>query len=401
MGKKRKAVIIVSTRVATLKKRLRSHLKSLGFHKADDGTFTAPGASKDVIRTIHSVQRDDRLAVNRDFISGHFSNLIKYFASGKDIDVARISPVLQRISSDTWETELFRLAALTWSVPVSNGFGRRLRYLVWDNHNGKLMGIIAIGDPVFNLSVRDTLIDWDARARGERLVNIMDAYVLGALPPYNALLGGKLVACLIRSRDIYDDFAKAYGKTTGIISQQEKKARLLAVTTSSSMGRSSVYNRLKLGGIEYFKSIGYTGGWGHFHIPDSLFLDLREYLREIGHPYADLHRFGQGPNWRMRTTRVALQALGFKNDMLRHGIQREVFICELANNALKLLHRGRGRPDLSSLLSAEEVANLAVERWMLPRSQRRPEFKVWKREQIEELLGNERSELPSKLRMRA
>lgn len=401
MGKKRKAVIIVSTRVATLKKRLRSHLKSLGFHKTDDGTFTAPGASKDVIRTIHSVQRDDRLAVNRDFISGHFSNLIKYFASGKDIDVARISPVLQRISSDTWETELFRLAALTWSVPVSNGFGRRLRYLVWDNHNGKLMGIIAIGDPVFNLSVRDTLIDWDARARGERLVNIMDAYVLGALPPYNALLGGKLVACLIRSRDIYDDFAKAYGKTTGIISQQEKKARLLAVTTSSSMGRSSVYNRLKLGGIEYFKSIGYTGGWGHFHIPDSLFLDLREYLREIGHPYADLHRFGQGPNWRMRTTRVALQALGFKNDMLRHGIQREVFICEFANNALKLLHRGRGRPDLSSLLSAEEVANLAVERWMLPRSQRRPEFKVWKREQIEELLGNERSELPSKLRMRA
>ena len=401
MGKKRKAVIIVSTRVATLKKRLRSHLKSLGFHKADDGTFTAPGASKDVIRTIHSVQRDDRLAVNRDFISGHFSNLIKYFASGKDIDVARVSPVLQRISSDTWETELFRLAALTWSVPVSNGFGRRLRYLVWDNHNGKLMGIIAIGDPVFNLSVRDTLIDWDARARGERLVNIMDAYVLGALPPYNALLGGKLVACLIRSRDIYDDFAKAYGKTTGIISQQEKKARLLAVTTSSSMGRSSVYNRLKLGGIEYFKSIGYTGGWGHFHIPDSLFLDLREYLREIGHPYADLHRFAQGPNWRMRTTRVALQALGFKNDMLRHGIQREVFICEFANNALKLLHRGRGRPDLSSLLSAEEVANLAVERWMLPRSQRRPEFKVWKREQIEELLGNERSELPSKLRMRA
>ena len=155
-------------------------------------------------------------------------------------------------------------------MPVSNGFGRRLRYLVWDNHNNKLIGIIAIGDPVFNLSVRDNLIDWDAPARGERLVNIMDAYVLGALPPYNALLGGKLVACLLRSRDIYDDFAKAYGKTTGIISTGEKGASS-GVTTSSSMGRSSVYNRLKLGGIEYFKSIGYTGGWGHFHIPDSLF----------------------------------------------------------------------------------------------------------------------------------
>ena len=402
MGKNGKAVVIsVSTREATLKKRLRRHLRSLGFHKSADGTFAPPGVGKDVIRAIHSVQRDDRLAANQKFISERFSKLIKYFAAGKEIDVARISPVLQQISSDTWEGDLFRLAALTWSVPVSNGFGRRLRYLVWDNYNGKLIGIIAIGDPVFNLSVRDNLIDWDARARGERLVNMMDAYVLGALPPYNALLGGKMVACLIRSRDIYDDFAKAYGKTTGIISQQEKKARLLAVTTSSSMGRSSVYNRLKLGGIEYFKSIGYTGGWGHFHIPDSLFADLREYLREIGHPYADLHRFGQGPNWRMRTTRVALEALGFKDDMLRHGIQREVFICPLASNCLKILQRGRGKPDLSSLLTADEVANLAVERWMLPRSQRRPEFKTWKRESIESLLGDQRSELPSKLRIRA
>jgi hypothetical protein len=224
----------------------------------------------------------------------------------------------------------------------------------------------------------------------------MDAYVLGALPPYNELLGGKLVACLIRSRDIYDDFAKAYGKTTGIISQLEKKARLLVVTTSSSMGRSSVYNRLKLGGIEYFKPIGYTGGWGHFHIPDSLFIELRDYLREIGHSYADLHCYGHGPNWRMRTTREALKALGFKDDMLRHGIQREVFLCQLADNALKVLHSGRGKPDVSSLLSADEVAHLAVERWMLPRSQRRPEFTTWKRENIAALLSDHRNGLPAK-----
>lgn len=398
MGKIRKKVIVVSTREATLKKRLRSHLRSLGFTKSDDGVLTPPGSGKDAIRTIHGVQRDDRLAASEKFISGRFSELIKHFASGRDVDPARISPVLQRVSSDTWEGDLFRLAALTWSVPVSNGFGRRLRYLVWDNHNGKLIGIIAIGDPVFNLSVRDNLIKWDVQARGDRLVNVMDAYVLGALPPYNALLGGKLVACLIRSRDIYDDFARAYGKTTGIISQEEKKARLLVVTTSSSMGRSSVYNRLKLGGVEYFKSIGYTGGWGHFHIPDSLFAELRDYLREIGHAYADKHRFGQGPNWRMRTTRVALETLGFEDDMLRHGIQREVFICQLADNGLKMLHSGRGRPNLSSLLSAEEVARLAVERWMLPRSERRPEFRAWKREGIQALLGDQRSELPVKLR---
>jgi hypothetical protein len=106
---------------------------------------------------------------------------------------------------------------------VSNGFGRRLRYLVWDNYHDKLIGLIAIGDPVFNLSVRDQLVGWNAKERGDRLVNIMDAYVLGALPPYNMLLGRKLVAPLVRSRDIYDDFTRAYGGTTGIISKKETR----------------------------------------------------------------------------------------------------------------------------------------------------------------------------------
>jgi hypothetical protein len=52
-----------------------------------------------------------------------------------------------KVSRDIWESDLFRLASLTWAVPVSNGFGRTLRYLVWDEHNDKLIGLIAIGDP--------------------------------------------------------------------------------------------------------------------------------------------------------------------------------------------------------------------------------------------------------------
>jgi hypothetical protein len=400
-AKNGKNVVTVSTREASLKMRLRRHLKSLGFHKAPDGTLLPPGTSKDVVRSIHSAQRNERLKASQEFLADRLPKLLKYFASGHDVVPVSVTPKLQLVQSDTWEGDLFRLASLTWSVPVSNGFGRRLRFLVWDEHNGKLIGIIAIGDPVFNISVRDNLIGWDVKARGERLVNMMDAYVLGALPPYNALLGGKLVACLVRSRDVYDLFAKAYGKTTGIISQQQKKARLLAVTTSSSMGRSSVYNRLKLGGTEYFTPIGYTGGWGHFHIPDSLFADLRAYLREIGHPYADLHCYGEGPNWRMRSTRAALEALGFKDDLLRHGIQREVFLCQFADNATKLLRTGKGKPDLSSLLSAEAVAKLAIERWILPRSDRRPEFKLWKSEDIKMLIGGPGVALMPEQRKRA
>lgn len=333
------------------------------------------------------MQREERLSTNADFLSRRASALLPNFACGHEVDPVSITPVIERVFAQTKQAELFRMASLTWSIPVSKGFGRRLRYLVWDAHNDKLIGLIAIGDPVFNLSVRDNLIGWNAHQRSTRLVNIMDAYVLGALPPYNALLAGKLVACLVRNREIYDEFNRIYGNTVGIISKQEKKARLLTVTTSSSMGRSSVYNRLKLDSVQYFKSIGYTQGWGHFHIPDSLFWELREYLRSLGHRYADLHQFGQGPNWRLRATRAALRALGFKNNLLRHGIQREVFICNLASNANIILRTGKGKPEISDLLSTQEIAELALERWILPRSIRSPEYRTWNKNEILHLLG--------------
>ena len=387
-GDRKKTVINITTREANLKRKVRQHLQILGFQKSVDGALQIRGSGKDVIRTLHRPQRNDRLEKQKSFIDRRFPELLRHFASGRDVDPARISPVLEMVYAGTWQADLFRLASLTWSVPVSNGFGRRLRYLVWDAHNKKLIGLIAIGDPVFNLSTRDNFIGWNVQERSARLVNIMDAYVLGALPPYSTLLGGKMVACLVRSRDIYNDFTQKYGAATGIISRQAKTARLLVATTSSSMGRSSVYNRLKLDGIQYFRSIGYTDGWGHFHIPDVLFSELRDYLRDVGHPYADRHRFGQGPNWRLRTTRAALRILGFDDRLLRHGIQRQVFVCTLASNAREILRTGEGRPDLVSLLSVHEIGQLAVERWIVPRSRRRPEYRDWTSDEVGKLFGN-------------
>ena len=248
------------------------------------------------------------------------------------------------------------------------------------------MGIIALGDPVFNLKARDDLIGWNVTDRGKRLVNVLDAYVLGAVPPYNMLLGGKLISCLVRSREVRDDFARRYGKTRGIISRKKKHAKLVIVTTSSSLGRSSVYNRLKLDKQAYFTSIGYTQGWGHFHVPDALFAELRDYLRKRKHKYVDGHRFGQGPNWRLRTIRVAFDALGFRADLLRHGIGREVFVCELAVNARKILRAEAVRPNYGGLKTVAEIGALARQRWLVPRAVRRPEFKEWKRDQLRALV---------------
>src|SRR5690349_15025098 len=129
MNKKEKKTIRISTREANLKRRLRRHLSTVGFTKAPDGSLEISGSGKDVIRSLHHAQRNALLRCNRRFISKQLPALIQHFASGTDIEPRYVAPVLERIRSGTWQSNLFRLASLTWAVPVSHGFGRRLRYL--------------------------------------------------------------------------------------------------------------------------------------------------------------------------------------------------------------------------------------------------------------------------------
>jgi hypothetical protein len=365
-----------------IKRKLRQHLRELGFIRGTNGELVPPDDSKEHYRALHSQHWNQRLNSSRTLVERCWPKFARYFACGRDIHPTQIRPSLEVIQQHTWQSELFRLASLTWSIPVSNGYGRRLRFLVWDESNEKLLGLIALTDPVFNLSARDTEIGWNAEDRRKRLIHMMDAHVLGAIPPYNQLLCGKLMACLVRSREIRDLFRTKYADDEGIISGEKKHAQLLAVTTSSSLGRSSVYNRLKLGDIPYFSSIGFTLGYGHFHIPQDLFEEMRRYLAETDHPYSNGHKFGMGPNWRLRTIRACLDALGLNEEILCHNLKREVFLCCLAKNAKEIFCGRQKRPNWHSLLHIDGITRHAKERWILPRAQRRPEFRNWSRENL-------------------
>lgn len=352
------------------------------------GQLTFNVRDKSSIRQIYAYRRAERISANREFLSLALPQVRGCFADGQELNPKGIRLQLIPVKSRTAEAMIFRLASLLWSIPVSAGFGRRLRYLVWDVTHDRLAGLIALGDPVFNLSVRDEFIGWSAKDRAERLVNLLDAYVLGAVPPYNYLLAGKAVACLLRSREVYEDFKVAYGDRVGVISGKKKRARLLAVTTSSALGRSSVYNRLKLDGVRFFQPIGFTNGWGHFHVSDELFDRLREVLRLTDHPYAENHAYGQGPNWRLRTIRTGLQTIGLDPVLLRHGIQREVFFAPFAGNSIEALNNSSIAPDLSELRSVDDIGALAVERWISPRADRYPNYRTWQRNQIDDMIYN-------------
>jgi Domain of unknown function (DUF4338) len=371
-----------------LRNAVHTHLLNLGFSKNCKGYFVDGELTKDKIRDLHSVQRDELLLENRQFVETYAPDLIHHFATGRQVDPSSISPELVEVRSESEESRLFRLACLLWSVPVSQGFGRRLRFLVRDRHNGQLIGLFALGDPVFNLSARDNWVGWNHADRSQRLIHVMDAYVVGAVPPYSHLIGGKLVAALIGSREVKEVYERKYLGLESIISQKENRARLVLLTTTSALGRSSMYNRLAIPGGPKFHRIGVTKGFGHFHLSGSIFEALRKYLEFAGHPYANGHRFGMGPNWKIRVARTALEQIGIDgNAVLKHGIGREVYAIPLAKNWQEIL-QGSQKNVQSLVLPASEIADYCLQRWILPRAARDKHYKTWARCRIMETLLN-------------
>jgi len=347
--------------------------------------------NKQKIRELHAPNRMKILKENCSFINKFAESSLEHFANGNEINPEAIDPVLIEVASETLESNLFRFATLLWSVPVSQGFGRRMRFLVKDRQNDKLIGIFALCDPVFNLKVRDRHIGWNSEDRKKRLVHVMDSYVVGAVPPYSLLIGGKLVAALMGCSEVKKIYERKYLNRVSIISGVAKRARLVLLTTTSALGRSSIYNRLSIPGGTQFIQIGTTKGFGHFHLSVGIFNLMRKYLDQIGHPYAFGNRFGMGPNWKIRVVRAVLDDIGLNsNDILNHGIEREVYLMPLAENWREIL-LGHHKNVRSRVLPLEKISEFCLKRWITPRAKRDKRYKEFNKSMIKSQIMNEDS----------
>jgi hypothetical protein len=343
-----------------------------------------PNEAKEQLRLAHWPQRKARLQEASEFLAMNESRLIEQFANGDEIDPSGIAPTIIPVRTPQ-EADLFKFASLQWSVPVSSGYGRRSRFLVRDTNNGKLMAIFALGDPVIAQASRDEVIGWAVAQRNERLYSVYDAFVLGAMDPYRQLLGGKLAALLTLANETRAFLTRKYAGTKTEIRKVIKDPTPVLITTTSALGKSSVYNRLTFRGIKMFHPVGYTRGFGHFQFSEELFLDLRAYLEdrateEGNESRAQSHVYGEGPNWRFRVIRNALELLGIDEELLQHNLRREVFLAPLASNWDAYL-RGETNTLEQFDLPAEELASYWRDRWAIPRAGRRPHFRFWNREE--------------------
>jgi hypothetical protein len=155
---------------AELRHLVITSLEQQGFRVKGSHIYLSDDPSKEKLRQLHGLAVKTRLEKARIGLQKYESELIQKFASGREIDPAKISPRLVEVKRGSEDELLFRYACLHWSIPVSSGYGRRLRFLVIDENNGKLIGLFGLRDPVFSLAPRDLWVGWDKEERRARLL---------------------------------------------------------------------------------------------------------------------------------------------------------------------------------------------------------------------------------------
>lgn len=365
-----------------LRQLVYDNLRELGF-VIEGKEIRPPSYDKETLRKLN----EKAVSIKRDELAKKLKDkepyLLNYIANGDEVEPSKIDPVLIPVYPNTKESLLFKYITLFWSIPVSNGVGRRLKYIVKDKYNGKVIGIIGLSDPIFNQRARDTWVGWTGADRRLRLRYVLDGHILGAVPPYNKLLCGKLIAMLATCKEICKDFCNNYtGKTTETL-QRTDTPQIALITTLSALGKSAVYNRLKYKDRLVFQSIGYSEGYGFFHFYP-IYDQIYEFVKTVQQQRNPDKKFNPDGiiYGQMKIIGKALQYLDLPQTFTRHNVRREVFAAPLARNTREFLRGETDELDYYEDTSMHEYFDYFRERWLLPRAQRDPSFREFQKESV-------------------
>lgn len=291
---------------------------------------------KATIKHAMSIKREESINKNKKWIHKNLPYAIRNLADGKDVLKSKISPIIE-VCETKKQRDLFRILRYYWSSPYSEYVGRRIKLIIRDNALPKkpVIGIAALGSPIIHIPERDHWIGWDKETRTKNLIYTMDAYVVGALPPYNHLLGGKLISYILASNEIRQIYKEKYRDRVTLIDGRTAN-KLVGIFTTSLYGTSSQYNRLKIRHHLLYKPIGATKGFGTLHLSEETVQSMLDLLK--AKQIRVTNKFGDGPSWTMRVIRQTGDLLGFDSDaLLRHSFRRNIYFIPLAENTTEFL----------------------------------------------------------------
>lgn len=360
-------------------------LKKQGYRIKPNGVFVLKNDDRETKRKAHDLAKAERWTAHERFIVENVEFIKPFLIDGRSINVNKIDPRLIEIKSNSDEEKFFRWWNLVWwSLPYERGYGRQMRFIIWDKYHNAPMGLIGLQSPILSWGVRDNYLKISPESRDFWVNQSLNAQRIGALPPYNDILGGKLIALLMTADVIRKKFQKKYEGKKTILKKRELPSRLLFITTTGAYGKSSIYTRLKFQGEGVVEFIGYTQGSGTFHIPNTVYEDLVIYLAKKGY---DVRRgYGSGPSRKLRLIDQALHSLGFASGAI-HGVQRAIYLFPLAKN-LKLVIGENKRP-IWVHRTIKELTDFWKERWGIPRAKNNNQYLEFTAEKfIQQTLGD-------------
>jgi hypothetical protein len=130
----------LAQRVKRLRRSILASLRKQGYRTVGGTIQSIQDLTKDNIREMHKLAVSHRREKARISLERQESELLEFIANGDEVDPFQVQPRLVLVKPRTRHELLFRYAAIHWSIPVSSGYGRRLRFLVIDDQNGKHVG---------------------------------------------------------------------------------------------------------------------------------------------------------------------------------------------------------------------------------------------------------------------
>lgn len=237
-----------------------------------------------------------------------------------------------------------------------------------------------------NSAIRSALVAQKTKHIGSSL---MELNVCGAIPPYNEILGGKLVALLATSPQVIHDYKERYvNKASEIASRLKgepvcRPADLVYVgTTSLYYVGSSQYNRLKIPGKIFdtdfdivWKKLGMTIGFGTMHISKATTMSLTEATSD-GFNRIN-HVFGEGASPKMRLLTMSIRELlestnEDSKDFSKHAMSRIVYGACLAKNTFDYLLGKDSEPEYYTdmtdyIAGTQKIIDFWRNRWLKSR----------------------------------
>ena len=226
------------------------------------------------------------------------------------------------------------------------------------------------------------------KAKADRVgICVADISVCGAVQPYNALLGGKLVSMLAASPEVVAEYRQRYKNAESEIASsmagraiaREPDLVLLGTTSLYGIG-SSQYNRIaipadRLGGESgesiRFEKLGHSDAFGTSQYADDTVDALTELAQQSANGMRVNSIFGEGVSPKLRKIRQGLDLLQLPGDaLLRHHRHRIVYAVRLIRNLREYLLGLDPQPDYivaNSRDTSERVCEWWRERWLRKR----------------------------------